>query len=82
MRVDLAAQVMSESVSKALLMQDEDKYAGSAEFVLMMDRFFDCLNVKGFNSGLKKRKPFQDPYRSASDFRLKVNLIKGIVVIY
>ena len=38
----------------------------------MIDRFFDSLNVNNFNSGKWKRKPFQDPYRSADDFRLKV----------
>ena len=39
---------------------------------LMFDHFFDCLSVNSFIAGKFKRKPFQDPYRSPSDFRLKV----------
>ena len=36
---------------------------------MMFDQFFDSLNVSNFE---KEWKPFKDPYRSASDFRLKV----------
>ena len=43
-------------------------------FVRMMDKFFDCLNVNNFCAGKKARKVFQDPYRGADDFRLKVKL--------
>ena len=45
-------------------------------FVKMMDHFFDCLNVNNFSTGKKKRKVFQDPYRSPSDFRFKVQFMK------
>ena len=44
MRVDLAAQVLSESVSKALSLRGGDAAAGTANFLLMMDRFFDTTN--------------------------------------
>ena len=44
----------------------------TVRFVQMMDHFFDALNVKNFNTGKQKRKIFQDPYRAADDFRLKV----------
>ena len=44
----------------------------TAKFIKMMDCFFDCLNVNSFTVGKKKRKVFQDPYRSSDDFRLKV----------
>lgn len=40
-----------------------------------MDKFFDCLNMNNFLSGKKKRKVFQDQYKSANDFRLKVSVI-------
>ena len=33
---------------------------------------FGCLNVNGFTVGKHKRKPFLNPYRSQSDFKLKV----------
>ena len=38
----------------------------------MFDKFFDCFNVSSFNAGMRSRKAFKSPYRSASDFRLKV----------
>ena len=44
----------------------------TARFADMFDKFFDSLNVCNFNSGKHDRKPFKNPYRSASDFRLKV----------
>ena len=47
----------------------------TVKFIRMVDKFFDCLNVNNFLSGKKKRKVFQDPYRSANDFRLKVSLL-------
>ena len=46
----------------------------TVRFVSMMDRFFDCLNINNFTSGKTKRKPFQDPFRSDKDFRLKVRV--------
>ena len=46
----------------------------TVKFVKMMDHFFDCLNVTNLVTGKQKRKPFQDPYRSEEDFRLKVDL--------
>lgn len=57
---------------KALVATGGQATQETAQFVVMFDRFFDCLNVNSFTAGKHKRKPFQDPYRSASDFRLKV----------
>ena len=65
-------QVLSESVYKALVTTGGEEAWGTAHFVMMFDRFFDCLNVNSFTAGKHKRKQFQDPYRSPSDFRLKV----------
>ncbi len=59
-------QVLSESVSKALEMTGGPDAAETARFAGMMDKFFDCLNVTSFNAGKRKRKPFQDPYRSSA----------------
>ena len=72
MRVDLAAHVLSESVSKALSLRGGDAVAGTAKFLLMMDRFFDSTNVKNYTAGVRSRKPFQLPYTSADDKRIKV----------
>ena len=38
----------------------------------MFNKFFDCLNVGNCTSGKHTRNAFKDPYRSATDFRLKV----------
>ena len=48
----------------------------TAKFVEYMDKFFDALNVSNFTEGKKKRKPFQNPYRSDTDFRLTVSCIE------
>ena len=44
----------------------------TAKFVSMVNKFFDCLNVNNYDSGRKERKVFKQPYRSGTDFRLKV----------
>ena len=46
----------------------------------LFDRLFDCLNVRGVNEDITKRKPNLSPYRSVNDHRLKVKLI--ILFIY
>ena len=60
---------------KALIKTGGEEAKGTAHFVMMFDHFFDCLNVNSFTAGKQKRKPYQDPYRSASDFRLKVKIL-------
>lgn len=65
-------QALSESVSNALKLTGGEEVLETVRFVSMVDPFFDCLNVNNFNIGKFKQKPFQDPYRSAQDFRLKV----------
>ena len=52
----------------------------TVKFVDIMDNFFDCMNVMSFEAGKKQRKPFQQPYRSSSDFCLKV--LQVIILIY
>ena len=44
----------------------------TVKFTVMFDHFFDCHNMNNFTTGKHKRKPFQNPYRSPDDFRLKV----------
>ena len=65
----LVLQVLSDSVSKALEMTGGKDAQETAKFVGMFDKFFDCLN--SFTKGKHSRKAFQNPYRSAIDFRLK-----------
>jgi hypothetical protein len=69
------AQVLSESVSQALYLTGGGEAFETAYFIGMVDKFFDCLNVVFYEQGRRKRKPFQQPYRSKHDFRLKVAII-------
>ena len=59
-------------MSQALHLTGGDEVSETAHFIGMMDRFFDALNVHNFSHGSKALKPFQLPYTSATDFRLKV----------
>ena len=54
---------------------DETKKLGmvcTANFVQLVDRMFDCLNVGNYTDGKRSRNCFKQPYRAAGDFRLKV----------
>ena len=69
MRVRLAAQVLSETVEKVLKHFSPPEADGTAQFCIMMDKFFDCLNVKNTVEHTLKRKPFLKPYESVNDIR-------------
>ena len=63
--------MLSESVSKALTLRGGDEATETAQF-LMMDKFFDCVNVRNFTHRIRAAKPFQQPYWGADDPRVKV----------
>lgn len=78
-------QVLSESVANALKKTGDDEVTETIRFVDMMDKLFDVFNVNSYDTGKKKRKPFQDPYRSADDVRVKVHvfiILQHAVLIY
>ena len=62
---------MSKSVCDAFTYFG-DPSTKEERFILMMDCFFDCLNVRSLNQWKEKRKPDLKPYTSADDPRLKV----------
>lgn len=64
--------MLSETVASGLQLVLGEEASETVRFVRMMDCFFDSLNVNNFSTGKRKRKVFQDPYRGAKDFRLKV----------
>ena len=70
----IVQQVLSESVSKALVLTGEQEAQETAKFVALIDKFFDILNVSNFTNGTRNRKPFQHPYRHGDDARLTVSL--------
>lgn len=74
MRVDLAAQVLSSTVAEAIKLTRTKEAMETAWFIEKMDKFFDCFNVSSFEVGKRKRKPFQQPYRGADDFRLSLRM--------
>ncbi len=59
-------------MATALRLTGGEDVEETAKFVEFFDKFFDCRNVGDFDSGLKARNPFKDPYHSGSDSRLKV----------
>ena len=44
-------QVLSDSVSKALLLTGGEEAKQKAKFCDMFNKSFDCLNVSNFNDG-------------------------------
>ena len=52
MRVNFAAQVLSETVGNVLNSFGPEETAGTAKFCIMVDKCFDCLNVRNTTTGL------------------------------
>ena len=69
MKVKLASQVLSDTVGNVLAQFEPPEATGTANFCLMMDKFFDCLNVRNTVEHQFKRKPFLKPYDSVNDSR-------------
>ena len=65
-------QVMSERVSKAMLLIGESEAFEIVYFLGNVDKFFDCLNAANYTSGHLLRKKFQRPYFKPDDFWLEV----------
>lgn len=64
--------MLSESVGKAIQLTGGNDAQETANFILLFDKFFDMLNVSNFTNGSRKKKPFQYPYHTGDDHRLKV----------
>lgn len=66
---------MSESVAtSALQIINEEGTRETRLFTRMVDKFFDCLNVKSPLLSMLKRKDNIGPYKSPSDERFKVTI--------
>lgn len=63
---------MSETVASALEFMDKDNTQQTRLFVRMVDKFFDCLNVKIPLLGQIKNKESIAPYASPTDHRFTV----------
>ena len=73
MRVYLATQILSASVGTTLKEFGPETASGTSDFCLMMDKFFDCLNVRNPDEWKSKGKDYLKPYESPNDERLKEN---------
>ncbi|XP_065673608.1 uncharacterized protein LOC136090694 [Hydra vulgaris] len=69
MSVRYATQVLSASVANVLYKYYPPETHVTAELCSIMDRFFDCLNVRNQNESLLKKKTDLKPYRDLNDVR-------------
>jgi hypothetical protein len=49
-----------------------DDMTETSRLILLMDRFFDCLNVRSQFEGVRRRKPDLLPYSDVNDPRFEV----------
>ena len=63
---------MSESVGKILQTYGDASVQQTAKFILLVDQWFDCMNVRHTGEAGRKRKDNLKPYESEHDPRLKV----------
>ena len=70
MKVSLAAQVLSSTVSNALDHVYGERVSNTAKFVRIMDKWFDVMNVKHLNEGRNKRNVNLLPFTDVNDERL------------
>ena len=66
-------------MAQALRLTGGEKAAEMSNFISLVDNFFDSVNVVSLLKGKHKRKVFQNPYRSGTDFRLKVCTLDSFV---
>ena len=65
-------QVLSSSVEDALTLLDEDETTETRKLIRLMDKFFDCLNVRNTFHGTTTRYENLHPYTKCNDEQLKV----------
>ncbi len=70
MKVRLAVQVLSRTVSTCLLECDDPSVVGTAMYCQMINDFFDCTNVRSTSEHERKRNERIKPYQSTNDDRL------------
>ena len=57
MRLSLPAQVLSETVGNVLNSFGPEETADTVNFLIIVDKMFDCLNVRNTTEHITKRKP-------------------------
>ena len=69
---------MSESVGRVLQAYGDASVQQTAKLILLVDKWFDCMNVRHIAEAGQKRKPALLPYTSAEDERFKVCISYGV----
>ena len=59
----------------ALVYYDDQTTLETRKFVIMFDRFFDCLNVRSPSEWYTHKKPDRKPYCEVDDPRFEVHLL-------
>ena len=62
---------MSSTVGNVLKSFGPPEATETANFCLLMDKFFDCFNVRNCREFETKRKPFLKPYKDINDERFR-----------
>ncbi len=65
-------QVLSKSVADAFQYYGNLETVETERFIRLVDRFFDCLNVRSVSEWVTKLKPDRKPYYKHNDDRMKV----------
>ena len=60
-RINVAAQVLRETVANVLNNFGPEEAAGTRKFCLMIDKLFNCLTVGNTKEYITNRKPFLKP---------------------
>ena len=80
MKVNLAVQVLSATVSNVLSTYSGPECSATAKFCSMMNSFFDCLNVRCTTEGKIKRNNFLLSCTSQDDERF--NWLENVFLKY
>ena len=72
---------MSSSVADALTFANEDSTTETRVFIRLIDKLFDCLNVRCHLEAFKKRKPARFAYVHSRDERFKVHAASCSITI-
>lgn len=70
MRVDYAAKVLSATVAAVLKKFGGPECTATSKFCEMLDKFFDCFNVRSLQEGKRNKKLFLMPYTNQNDERI------------
>ena len=71
MKVNLAVQILSETVANALELTSRNTTKETVKFIRHMNKFFDIMNTRNFKESLKKKNENVKPFTSPDDHRLR-----------